>query len=102
RRHTRFSRDWSSDVCSSDLDWQKSYGGMNEDRASSIVETNDGGYIVAGYSKSGDGEVTGHQGQGIDANYWIVKLTSNGEIAWERSEERRVGKERRGRRGGEW
>src|SRR5690606_40007287 len=24
RRHTRFSRDWSSDVCSSDLDdWQK-------------------------------------------------------------------------------
>src|SRR5207302_3992880 len=22
RRHTRFSRDWSSDVCSSDLTWQ--------------------------------------------------------------------------------
>src|SRR5690606_41011685 len=22
RRHTRFSRDWSSDVCSSDLGWQ--------------------------------------------------------------------------------
>src|SRR5690606_39808752 len=23
RRHTRFSRDWSSDVCSSDLDYRK-------------------------------------------------------------------------------
>src|SRR5690606_41171749 len=23
RRHTRYSRDWSSDVCSSDLQWQK-------------------------------------------------------------------------------
>src|SRR6266550_6070487 len=23
RRHTRCSRDWSSDVCSSDLDWAK-------------------------------------------------------------------------------
>src|SRR5690606_39890480 len=23
RRHTRFSRDWSSDVCSSDLGWDK-------------------------------------------------------------------------------
>src|SRR5690606_39106435 len=23
RRHTRFSRDWSSDVCSSDLNWAK-------------------------------------------------------------------------------
>src|SRR5690606_40664269 len=25
RRHTRFSRDWSSDVCSSDLDWTAGY-----------------------------------------------------------------------------
>src|SRR5690606_40656983 len=25
RRHTRFSRDWSSDVCSSDLDKDKAY-----------------------------------------------------------------------------
>src|SRR5690606_40182715 len=25
RRHTRFSRDWSSDVCSSDLNESKSY-----------------------------------------------------------------------------
>src|SRR5690606_41031109 len=26
RRHTRFSRDWSSDVCSSDLVWQSLWG----------------------------------------------------------------------------
>src|SRR5690606_40722156 len=26
RRHTRFSRDWSSDVCSSDLCWAIRYG----------------------------------------------------------------------------
>src|SRR5690606_40358099 len=26
RRHTRFSRDWSSDVCSSDLPASRSYG----------------------------------------------------------------------------
>src|SRR5690606_41012253 len=26
RRHTRFSRDWSSDVCSSDLCWPSSNG----------------------------------------------------------------------------
>src|SRR5256884_3195069 len=28
RRHTRCSRDWSSDVCSSDLDWQRVVHGM--------------------------------------------------------------------------
>src|SRR5690606_39529964 len=33
RRHTRFSRDWSSDVCSSDLSWFIPYaqGGSLED-----------------------------------------------------------------------
>src|SRR5690606_41181617 len=39
RRHTRFSRDWSSDVCSSDLEWrlasaheeQRQYRGSNDD-----------------------------------------------------------------------
>src|SRR5690606_40528500 len=25
RRHTRFSRDWSSDVCSSDLTWKQPF-----------------------------------------------------------------------------
>src|SRR5690606_5782009 len=25
-QHTRFSRDWSSDVCSSDLEWRSSFG----------------------------------------------------------------------------
>src|SRR5690606_40828677 len=28
RRHTSFSRDWSSDVCSSDLRWQRSRPGQ--------------------------------------------------------------------------
>src|SRR5690606_26760422 len=33
RRHTRFSRDWSSDVCSSDLDEHVLVGGVSDDRA---------------------------------------------------------------------
>src|SRR5690606_41190961 len=34
RRHTRFSRDWSSDVCSSDLPPRAGYG--DRDRAAAI------------------------------------------------------------------
>src|SRR5690606_40552893 len=30
RRHTRFSRDWSSDVCSSDLIWQNTAADLEE------------------------------------------------------------------------
>ena len=53
------------------IQWQKSLGGTNPDVAHSIQQTNDGGYIVAGYSESNDGDVTGNHGNG---DYWIVKL----------------------------
>ncbi len=42
--------------------WQKSLGGTYLDFASSIQQTNDGGYIVAGISGSNNGDVTGHHG----------------------------------------
>ncbi|EKF49068.1 hypothetical protein H17ap60334_07978 [Thermosipho africanus H17ap60334] len=48
--------------------------------AFSIQQTSDGGYIVAGYTNSSDGEVTKNH-EGID--YCIVKLKSNGEIEWQ-------------------
>ena len=35
------------------------YGGSNNDVAKSVVATNDGGYIVAGYTQSNDGDVEG-------------------------------------------
>ena len=53
--------------------WQKSLGGSSYDLGRSIKQTTDGGYIVAGYSYSNDGDVTGNHGL-ID--YWIVKLSS--------------------------
>jgi hypothetical protein len=65
-----------------EIDWQKSLGGSGDDGASCIQQTNDGGYIVAGYSNSNDGNVSGNHG-GID--YWIVKLTSSGDIDWQKS-----------------
>lgn len=66
------------------IQWQKSLGGMNLDLASSIQQTIDGGYIVAGYSYSNDGDVTGHHGSSYQ-DYWIVKLDNNGTIQWQKS-----------------
>ncbi len=51
--------------------WTKCFGGSNEDKAFSIQQTIDGGYIVAGQSNSNDGDVEGNHGYG---DYWIVKL----------------------------
>jgi|GEM_PF-351621 len=53
-----------------DLQWQKCLGGSSNDAARSIQKTSDGGYIVAGYTSSNDGDVSGNHGS---ADYWIVK-----------------------------
>ena len=62
------------------LKWQKSLGGSNPDYATSIEQTNDKGYIVAGNSRSTDGDVTGLHGN--NADFWVVKLDSSGNIQW--------------------
>lgn len=64
------------------IQWQKSLGGTHEDRAHSVQQTSDGGYIVAGYSYSHNGDVT--ENRGVE-DYWIVKLEVNGNIQWQKS-----------------
>ncbi len=64
------------------LQWQKSFGGSSNDAATSIQQTTDGGYIVAGYSNSFDGDITSSRGMN---DYWMVKLTSTGTMVWQKS-----------------
>ena len=64
------------------LQWQKALGGYNDDRAYYIEQTEEGGYIVAGYSSSKDGDVTTNHGS---SDYWVVKLDSIGNLQWQKS-----------------
>ena len=64
------------------IEWQKSLGGSSGEMAFSIQQANDGGYIVAGYSISNDGDVSNAVGF-VDS--WVVKLTSIGAIEWQKS-----------------
>ena len=64
------------------LEWQKSLGGSLDESAASIQQTLDGGYIIAGNSKSNDGDVTGNHG---DRDFWVVKITATGVIEWQKS-----------------
>jgi hypothetical protein len=53
--------------------WAKTYGGEFDDKASSVQQTSDGGYIVAGYTGSfGDG----------DWNIFLIKTDAKGNIQW--------------------
>jgi hypothetical protein len=64
------------------IEWQKSLGGTYNDQAQSIQQTIDGGYIVAGYSYSNDGDVSGNHGA---HDYWVVKLNNTGTLDWQKS-----------------
>ena len=64
------------------IEWQKSLGGSAKDRAYSVKQTTDGGFIISGDSESNDNDVSGNHGY---SDYWIVKLTSIGQIEWQKS-----------------
>ena len=66
------------------MQWQKTIGGQYVDELKSIQQTQDGGYILGGYSNSpisGD-KTESNYGLG---DYWIVKLDEEGTIEWQRS-----------------
>ena len=65
-----------------ELEWQKTYGGSDDERASDLIQTNDGGYAVIGKSKSEDGDVSENAGY---EDFWIIKLDSYGSILWQKS-----------------
>jgi len=65
---------------SGDLISEKSFGGSQFDTAEKIINSMDGGYIIAGASRSQDGDVTLNQGQ-IDG--WVLKIDSNGAVVWQ-------------------
>ena len=56
--------------------WAATYGGGSDDWAYSIQQTRDGGYIVAGETKS--------FGAGLE-DVWVLKLNPDGGIAWQKS-----------------
>src|SRR3989338_1942922 len=58
------------------IEWQKAYGGTSSDWASSVQQTSDGGYVVAGGTKSfGAGK----------ADVWVLKLRVDGTGEWQKT-----------------
>ncbi|MAN59435.1 MAG: hypothetical protein CMC08_06325 [Flavobacteriaceae bacterium] len=62
--------------------WSYTYGGPMEDVASSISKTQDGGFIISGYSSGNGGDVSGNEGF---QDYWIVKISPSGTLQWEQN-----------------
>lgn len=66
--------------------WNKVYGGSKSDRAFTIEEANDGGFMIGGYAYSNDGDVSFNHGNPEDhPDGWVIKLDNNGVFEWEKS-----------------
>ena len=58
------------------IDWQKVYGGIGQDKAASIEQTSDLGFIIAGETNS--------FGAGF-RDIWLLKLNPDGTIDWQKT-----------------
>jgi hypothetical protein len=66
------------------VEWQKTLGGKYHDELKSIHQTQDGGFVLGGYSNS---PVSGNKtapnfGLG---DYWVVKLNEDGNVQWQQT-----------------
>ena len=77
---------WVQKVNSSGvLQWQKSFGGSQDDIGECIITTSDGGYLISGMTSSNDGDVSGNHT--IASGYWdawLIKISSTGTLQWQK------------------
>ncbi|MBK8338575.1 MAG: T9SS type A sorting domain-containing protein [Flavobacteriales bacterium] len=64
------------------LVWQQTYGGTADEIGNSMVRTPDQGYVVAGFTISVDGDVSGQHGS---RDLWAFKIDSTGTIQWQQT-----------------
>jgi hypothetical protein len=63
------------------LQWARSLGGSQADDGCYIQETSSGDFILVGTTLSDDGDVSG---KNIRSDAWVVKLSSSGNILWQK------------------
>ncbi len=67
------------------LQWQKALGGTGYETAYAVIQTNDGGYLVAGDAQSTDGDLAGNLNADGYYDGWVVKLSAAGGLVWQKT-----------------
>lgn len=65
-----------------DLLWERNFGGSGFDSAQGVSLCADGGFVIAGNSKSSDGDLTANEGEN---DIWLLKTNPDGIIQWQGS-----------------
>ena len=70
---------------SGNIVWQNSIGGSLVDRPQAAFQTNDGNFIVAGYSNSPISGDKSEASRGGLSDNWIVKIDNTGSVIWDKT-----------------
>jgi hypothetical protein len=62
--------------------WRRYFGGSNNDRSYDVVQTDDGGFLMAGASESSDFDIVDNKGS---YDLWVVKVSAGGDKVWTKS-----------------
>ena len=73
-------------VVKTDLDgnllWQKNFGGSSIEIGYSVTETQDGNFVLAGDTRSSDGDISNPMG---NSDFWMIKFDPLGNLIWEKT-----------------
>lgn len=69
---------------SGNIQWQKNYGGTYSEVGTDIIEIT-GGFIFCGTTGSNDGDVTNLHGNPPTSDFWVVKISIQGGILWQKT-----------------
>lgn len=61
--------------------WDRAYGGEDDDVLKELIATDDGGYLLVGYTESAVGGEVAQPSFGGD-DFWVVKTSASGALQW--------------------
>ena len=67
------------------IEWQRTIGGEDEDLFKTVCQTNDGGFLIGGRSRSNIGFEKSENSRGNSHDFWILKLNPQGDIEWQKT-----------------
>ena len=62
-----------------EFQWFRYYGGTQNDRITDVIQADDNGYVMVGYSESSNFDITDNKGS---YDYWVIKITEYGQLEW--------------------
>lgn len=66
-----------------EIDYISALGGSNNESAQSVINTQDGGYAILGYTQSMDFDVTDKLNESFD--YWVLRFDANNQLQWSKT-----------------